>query len=91
LRPALLAVRAEHHMSSSALPFWSTASFGNTADTSPMELSELGEHLDICQQAHGRWFVLHCAAESLSGFVSARLVTVLAVVALLIGGVSLLF
>jgi hypothetical protein len=37
-----------------ANPFWSTASFGDTADTSPMELSALGEHLDLCKESQGR-------------------------------------
>ena len=68
---------------------WTTASFGGAADTSPMELSALGEHLDLCKESHGRWFALHCAAEFMNGFVSARLVTTLVVVTLLIGAGSL--
>ncbi len=56
-------------------PFWSTASFGEAATTSPMELSELGEHLDSCSK--GRWFTLRCAADAMNGFVSARLMTTL--------------
>ena len=68
-----------------ANPFWSTASFGDTADTSPMELSALGEHLDLCKESHGRWFALQCAAERVNGFLAARVVTTLVVAALLIG------
>jgi len=68
---------------------WSTASFGDAADTSPLELSALGEHLDLCKVSQGRLFGLHCAAEWMNGFVAARLVTTLVVVALLIGLVSL--
>jgi cyclic beta-1,2-glucan synthetase len=34
-------------------PHWSTASFGDTADTSPMELSALGDHLAGFYQAGG--------------------------------------
>ena len=30
-------------------PNWSTASFGDAVDTSPMELSALGEHLHLCR------------------------------------------
>ena len=66
-------------------PRWSTASFGDVADTSPMELSALGEHLNQCKGSHGRIFALQCAAQSMTGFVAARFVTSLVVVALLIG------
>ena len=70
---------------------WATSSFGGTVDTSPMELSALGEHLDNCKGLHGRMFALRCAAETMNGFVSARFVTTLVVVALLIGvGASML-
>ncbi|MDO9164820.1 MAG: hypothetical protein Q7U13_01810 [Rhodoferax sp.] len=70
-------------------PYWSTASFGDNADTSPMELSALGEHLDLCQGSRGRLFGLHCFAQSMHGFVAARFVTTLVVAALLIGIASL--
>lgn len=66
-------------------PFWSTASFGDTADTSPMELSALGDHLDLCRGARGPLFVLSCVAQTLHGFVAARFVTTLVVVVLLMG------
>ena len=68
-----------------ANPSWTTSSFGGTVDTTPMELSALGEHLDNCKGLHGRMFALQCAAETMNGFVSARFVTTLVVVALLIG------
>lgn len=74
-----------------ATPSWSTASFGASADTSPMELSALGEHLDLCRGAHGRLFALRCVAQTMHGFVAARFVTTLLVVALLIGLVSLVW
>ena len=64
---------------------WTTSSFGGTADTSPMELSALGEHLGHCKGVPGRLFALQCAVETMNGFVSARFVTTLVVVALLIG------
>ncbi len=66
-------------------PSWSTSSFSNRADTSPMELSELGEHLDHCKGVHGRLFTFQCLAETMNGFVSSRLVTTLVVATLLIG------
>ena len=70
-------------------PNWSTSSFSNAADTSPMELSALGEHLGHCKGAHGRLFTFQCVAETLNGFLSARLVTTLVAAALLIGIASL--
>lgn len=66
-------------------PPWSTAAFGDAADTSPMELSVLGDHLHTCKRSHGRWFALQCAAERMNGFLAARLVTTLTVATLLIG------
>ncbi|MBC7917107.1 MAG: hypothetical protein H7Y28_04775 [Rhodoferax sp.] len=72
-----------------ATPSWSTASFGDTADTSPLELSSLGAHLVMCKGSHGRLVALHCIAQSMHGFVAARFVTTLVVAALLIGAGSL--
>lgn len=69
---------------------WTTSSFGGTTDTSPMELSALGDHLDHCKGLQGRWFALRCAVETMNGFVSARIVTTLVVVALLIGAGTML-
>ncbi|WP_296443714.1 hypothetical protein [Rhodoferax sp. UBA5149] len=71
------------------IPCWSTASFGDTADTSPTELWALGEHLNLCRGARGRLFALHCIAQTMHGFVAARFVTTLVVVGLLIGVGSL--
>ena len=64
---------------------WSTASFGHSADTSPMELSALGEHLDLCKGLSGRMFHMRCRAEAMHGFVVTRFVTTLAVLSALIG------
>lgn len=66
-------------------PSWSTASFGDAAETSPMELSALGEHVTLCRSSHGRLFALRYVAQSMQGFVASRFVTTLVVVALLIG------
>jgi hypothetical protein len=65
---------------------WSTSSFGATADTSPMELAALGEHLDHCRAAPGGLSVLQYCGERLHGFVAARFVTTLFIVTLLMGG-----
>lgn len=70
-------------------PRWSTSTFSNNADTSPMELSALGEHLGHCQSTQGRLFTLRCLAETLNGFLSARLVTTLVLAGLLIGMAAL--
>jgi len=69
-------------------PAWSTASFGGSTDTSPMELDALGAHLSHCSAAHGRYFAVHCAAERMNAYVSTRLVTSLFVAALLVVGIS---
>lgn len=69
-------------------PSWSTASFGDDAQTSPMELSALGSHLDQCKCATGRLFAARCVADSMHGFVAPRLVTTL-VVALVLMGVGI--
>ncbi len=70
---------------------WSTASFGQTADTSPGELSALGEHLHSCRGARGHLFAMHCMADSVHGFVAARFVTTLAAAALLLAVAAWLF
>lgn len=64
---------------------WSTSSFGDAADTSPVELSALGNHLNLCRGARGRLFTLHCIAEITNRFVAPRFVTTLVVIGLAIG------
>lgn len=64
---------------------WSTASFGGSPETSPVELSSLGEHLGLCKNPRGHLFALHCAAETMGGFMLARFVTSAVVIVLLIG------
>lgn len=70
-------------------PAWSTASFGESADTSPMELSALVDHLGLCQGSRGRLFALSCVAETMNNFLAARFVTTVAAVALLMGVATL--
>jgi hypothetical protein len=69
---------------------WTTASLSSAADTSPMELSALGEHLNHCRGAHRRLFAMRCVAESVNGFISARIVTSMVVLAVLIGMTTLI-
>lgn len=70
-------------------PSWCTASIGDAADASPMELAELGEYVDLCKVSRGRVFAFYCFAETIMGFVAARLVTTLVLVALLVAVGSL--
>lgn len=64
---------------------WSTASFGGSPDTSPVELSSLGEHLGLCKSPRGHLFALHCAAETMHSFMLTRFVTTSVAIVLLIG------
>jgi hypothetical protein len=71
-------------------PRWSTSSFADAADTSPMELSQLGAHIARCNGCRERWFTLRCVADALHDFVSRRIVTTLVVATAVIGISSLL-
>lgn len=67
-----------------SIPRWATASYGVPADTSLVELSALGQHLDLCRSANGQLSALHCAAERVHGFAAARLISTLLVGLLLV-------
>jgi hypothetical protein len=47
------------------------------ASASPLDLSLLGAHLASCHTSLGRMFRVRCLAESIHGFVAARIVTTL--------------
>ena len=68
-----------------SLPRWSTASIADAAETSPMELSALGEHVSLCNGSRGRWFAMQCAADAVHAFVAPRLITTLFIAGTLIG------
>jgi hypothetical protein len=68
---------------------WRTASFGDAADTSPMEMHELGQHLRQCSQAHGRLFLLRCGVDALHQGLLGRFVTSLTVLVALVGATLL--
>lgn len=74
----------------SSNPAWSTASFGGSTDTSPMELVALQDHLSACGTLQGRFFAMRCAAERMHGYVVARVVSTVLVAALLLIGFSAL-
>ena len=69
---------------------WTTSSFGGTADTSPMELSALGDHMDDCRKTQGGWFLLRCFADGLHQFMASRFVTTLFVATVLMGAAALM-
>jgi hypothetical protein len=71
-------------MNANDAPSWNTASSDQRPDTSPMELSALGDHLDLCKASQGRLFALQRAADALHGFTGGHFVTTLVVIALLI-------
>lgn len=77
-------------MSSRTHPVWSTSSLGQEADTSPMELAALSQHLGRCQRHQGRLFVLKCHGETVGRFVASRVVTTLVVGSALVGAGALL-
>jgi hypothetical protein len=76
-------------MSAYTGPFWATAAINDAADTSPMELSALGAHVDRCNGLRGRMFGLRCAADAIHGFIAPRFVTTLIVIGLVFGVASL--
>jgi hypothetical protein len=71
-------------------PLWTTSSYGEAADTTPGELAALREHMTQCTPRSGRLVAMQCGALKLQGFVLARLVTTLAVLAGLAAALVLL-
>ncbi|WP_295960702.1 hypothetical protein [Rhodoferax sp.] len=70
-------------------PNWSTSSYGDATASQPMELAALGEHLSLCQGSNKRWSTLRYLGGTLHRFAASRIVTTLAVAALLIGATLL--
>ena len=64
--------------------FWSTASFGGNTETSPVDLSSLGDHLGVCKSPHKHLFALYCMADATRGFMAARFMTTLLALTLLV-------
>ena len=77
-------------MNAPGAPFWATASISGAADTSPMELSALGAHVDRCNGSRGRMFGLRCLADTVHGFIAPRFVTTLIVIGFVFGVASLI-
>jgi hypothetical protein len=77
------------HTDTVATRRWATAAEGEAADTSPAELSTLGEHLALCNRARGRLAALRHVAEKMHSFVAARFITTMLVVSVVFAGVLL--
>lgn len=59
-------------------PFlWPTAVFGEAAASLSMEIAELGEHMQQCTRAHGRWLWFWCSVDAVHQSSLARFVTTL--------------
>jgi hypothetical protein len=71
-------------------PQWRTSSFGHSSDTTPLELSELGEHLQQCQGGNRHLRTLHNSVQTLHGFVAPRFVSTLAALLLVLGALLVL-
>jgi hypothetical protein len=67
---------------------WSTASFGDSPDTSLMELSVLSEHVQVCHETKSKLFNLQCKAQSIHAFLARRFVTSIALVGLVVGALT---
>jgi hypothetical protein len=63
-------------------PHWSTASFGDSTQPTPLELVDLGDHLGLCQRLNGRRAAVRSGAQALRGFVVTHFMTTLVTVAL---------
>ena len=72
-------------------PCWNTSSFGHSADISPLERSDLGEHLSHCGALRGPVHKLLNMGSGLHGLVAGRAVTSTLVVLLLVGGAWLMY
>lgn len=68
-----------------ASPRWATASIADAADTAPLELSTLGDHVDRCNGSRGRWFRLQCGVEAVHAFMVPRFMTTLCIAAAVLG------
>jgi hypothetical protein len=90
LRSVHVQASGQAALRAASAPFWATASINDAADTSPMELSALGAHVDRCNGSRGRMFGLQCVADAVHGFIAPRFVTTLIVIGFVFGVVSLI-
>ncbi len=71
-------------------PQWSTACFGHGADSSPLEMLTLGEHLHSCRLRWRPWPALQRAGQALHRVAAGRFMSTLSL-GLLLGGSLLLW
>ena len=64
---------------------WTTASNADATDSAPMELRELGAHVNSCKGSRGRWFALRCAVDAVHDFAAPRFITTLCIAGAVIG------
>jgi len=64
-------------------PFWSTTAFGDDSQRSQLEAATLHAHIVSCRRSRQLVFMLHCLAETMYAFVTARVITTLLVLTLL--------
>lgn len=72
-------------------PSWGTAVNEAATDTAPVELAALKNQADQCKPARRRVLALNCLADAVVSFVTARRITTLVLVALLLGAAYLVF
>jgi len=89
-RAQLASAAPQSILDSYCTPFWATAAFSGAADTTPMELSALGVHIDRCNGSRGAMFGLRCVVDAVHAFVAPRFVTTLVAVGLVFGVLSLI-
>ena len=70
-------------------PTWRTASYADSSNATLLDMSALGEHLDVCKRRTGSMFAVQRGAELMHGFFAGRFVTTLVLIALIIGISSL--
>ena len=68
---------------------WPTASLAHLVESHAVEQSALGRHLAVCKQSSTRLHALQRGAEAVHGFLAARFVTTLVIIALLIAASTL--
>ena len=66
-------------------PTWRTASYADSANATVLDISALGEHLDVCKRCSGSLLAFQRGAEFMHGFFAGRFVTTLALIAVIIG------
>lgn len=70
---------------SSTTPSWGTSSFGHPADCSPLQRSELADHMVHCSAHQGHLQGLEDRAKELRSLLAGRVVTSVLLITLMVG------